>query len=149
MERFQKQMDDLGSQGNIPVRARYRRKIPRSDRSASRMRGTRSPFVTTRPNLDTTLLHGRRGHKRALRKQKGCFVEEQAAGCFVIGGVSVSWTHTNADLHVWTQHKFTTQHTLYSIINIVQYDLRTACPFPPPLFRFIRSTLCLHAQHPH
>jgi hypothetical protein len=29
MERFQKQMDGLGSQGNIPVRARYRRKIPR------------------------------------------------------------------------------------------------------------------------
>lgn len=143
MERFQKQMDDLGSQGNIPVRARYRRKIPRSDRSASRMRGTRSPFVTTRPNLDTTLLHGRRGHKRALRKQKGCFVGEQAAGCFVIGGVAVSWTHTNADFAcVDTTQVHNATHTLFN-------NKHRTVRFAYGLFRFIRSTLCLHAQRPH
>jgi hypothetical protein len=71
-----------------------------------------------RPNLDTNLLHGRRSHKRALRKQKGrlgCFIEEQAAGCSVISGVSVSCTNTNADLHVWTQPQaHNAAHTLFS-----------------------------------
>jgi hypothetical protein len=69
-------------------------------------------------NLDTNLLHGRRSHKRALRKQKGrlgCFIEEQAAGCSVIGGVSVSCTNTNADLHVWTQPQaHNAAHTQFS-----------------------------------